>query len=99
MVKLDWEIESDRVTEREHQEDEKQRKGHSRKPLRLLLAVLIFLGLVAASIFLIEKRMQQVTEMEESLLFLVTFRRLSVFSFLAFSRILACISKRASTFS
>ncbi|MAU09239.1 MAG: hypothetical protein CL607_05410 [Anaerolineaceae bacterium] len=68
MVKLDWEIESDRVTEREHQEDEKQRKGHSRKPLRLLLAVLIFLGLVAASIFLIEKRMQQVTEMEESLL-------------------------------
>lgn len=68
MVKLDWEIESDRVAEHEHQEDEKERKSRGRKPLRLLLVILIFLGLIAAAVFLVQQRLRQISEWEQELL-------------------------------
>jgi hypothetical protein len=68
MVRLDWEIESDRDVEVNYEEDVKERRSRTKQFLRFLLVIGVFLGLIAIVVFLVSQRLQQVSEWEERLL-------------------------------
>ncbi len=68
MVKLDWDIESEKGRSQLHKENPKGRRSRSRTVFRLLLVVGVFLAIVGLVAFLIQQRWTQVNDRLEELL-------------------------------
>ncbi len=68
MVKLDWDIESEKGRSQLHKENPRGRRSRTRSLVRLLLIVGVFLGIVGLVAFLVQQRWTQVNERLEELL-------------------------------
>ena len=67
-VKLDWDIESERGKHKQHKEDFKNRSRRYLGIFRLLFVIVVFLAVVAAAVYLIYQRWNQVNSRLEDLL-------------------------------
>jgi hypothetical protein len=67
-VKLDWDIEAEQNKQKEHKEDAQERSSRYFASLRLLLAILVFAGILWGIVYLINQRWEQVNQRLEQVL-------------------------------
>lgn len=68
MVRLDWEIESDRESKSNYQEDAQEQRKRARQLLRMFVVAAVILALIVLAVYLVTQRVQQINEWEARLL-------------------------------